>query len=190
VPLREPPKEFDSSVAKLVQMQHETWLHYVMFAIILSNSTPLFSSFFILISIAIMCTHVLLFALMKRTPFAAAWFQKLDHMVEHQIPFLEVAISLGLIVDLFTPYRSLLATVMYFWVFLRQRVTPIPMHVFQPTIFRQPKFAASHTRKAWSKVDEMIAPQINKLPIVKALYPKIVQLAAKFADPQGVAGRQ
>jgi hypothetical protein len=171
-------------------MQHETWLHYVMFAIILSNATPLFSSFFILASIAIMSTHVVLFTLTKRTPFAAAWLQKVEYVVEHQIPFLEVAISFGLIADLFTPYRSLLATAMYFWVFLRQRVTPIPMHVFQPALFRQPKFAASHTRKAWLKVDEMMAPLFHKLPVLKLLYPRIVELASKFADPQGVAGRQ
>ncbi len=161
-----------------------------MFAIILSNSTPLFASFFILASIAIMSTHVLFFTVTKHTPFAAAWLQKVEHVVEHRIPFLEVAISFGLIADLFTPYRSLLATAMYFWVFLRQRVTPIPMHVFQPTIFRQPNFAASHTRKAWSKVDETIAPFFHKLPVLKILYTRIVQMAAKFADPPGVAGRQ
>jgi hypothetical protein len=40
------------------------------------------------------------------------------------------------------------------------------------------------------KVDEMMAPLFHKLPVLKLLYPRIVELASKFADPQGVAGRQ
>jgi hypothetical protein len=174
-----------------MQFHQETWLHYVMFAVIVSNSTPLFSSVFILATIAIMSTHVLLFALSKFTPLAAALFQKVQVMVDRQIPFLEVAISFGLIADLFTPYRSLLATVMYFWVFMRQRLVPVPLHVFQPAIYREPRFAPSATRNAWSKVDQIVAPFFNKIPVFKMLYPKFVQLAANaFAEPKGVSGRQ
>ena len=136
-----------------------------MFAVIVSNSTPLFSSFFILATIAIMSTHVLLFALSKFTPLAATLLKKVQDIVDSQIPFLEVAISFGLIADLFTPYRSLLATVMYFWVFMRQRLGPIPMHVFQPAIYRQPHFAPSATRNVWSKVDQIVAPFFNNIPV-------------------------
>lgn len=185
-----PPTEFCPVVAQMVKMQHETWLHYIMFAIILSNATPMFSGIFIVATVAIMSTHVLLFAVAKRYSSIDVWLKKIQQLVEKQVPYLEVAISLGLIADICTPYRSLFATVMYFWVFQRQRLTPIPMHVFSPRLYNKPCFAPSGTRQAWSKLDDMVAPFFKSLPLLNGVYPKIVTLASKFADPQGVAGRQ
>jgi len=188
--IRVPPTEFCPVVEQMVKMQHETWLHYIMFAIILSNATPMFSGIFIVATVAIMSTHVLLFAVAKRSSSINVWLQKVEQLVEKQVPYLEVAISLGLIADICTPYRSLFATVMYFWVFQRQRLTPIPMHVFSPRLYNKPQFVPSGTRQAWSKLDDKVAPFFKSLPLLKGIYPKVVELASKFADPQGVAGRQ
>jgi hypothetical protein len=192
--IRVPPNEFCPVIAQMVKMQHDTWLHYFMFAIILSNATPMFSWIFIVITVAIMSTHVLLFAVAssqrERTSSVNVWLEKVEKLVEKNVPFLEVAISVGLIADICTPSRSLFATVMFFWVFQRQRLTPIPMHVFSPRVYNKPCFAPTSTRQAWSKVDDKVAPFIKSLPILKAVYPKLVELASKFAEPQGVAGRQ
>jgi hypothetical protein len=188
--IRVPHNEPCPVIAQMVIMQHDTWLHYVMFAIILSNATPMFSWIFIVTTVAIMSTHVLLFAVAKRTSSVNVWLEKVEQLVEKKVPFLEVAISVGLIADICTPSRSLFATVMYFWVFQRQRLTPIPMHAISPRVYNKPCFAPTSTRQAWSKVDDKVAPFFKSLPLLKAVYPKVVELASKFADPQGVAGRQ
>jgi hypothetical protein len=169
-------QEYNASVAKLKQISEEIWLHYFMFAIILSNATPLIPLIFIIATVAIISTHVLLFAIRERATFAANLLKKIEPLVANKIPYLEVATSLGLIADLFTPYRSLFATFMYFWVFQRQRLVS--------------KSQGCDTRQAWLKVHEKVAPVFDKLPLFRALYPKLVQLAAKFANPQGVAFKQ
>lgn len=169
-------QEYNASAAKLKQILEEIWLHYFMFAIILSNATPLIPLIFIIATVAIISTHVLLFAIRERATFAANLLKKIEPLVANKIPYLEVATSLGLIADLFTPYRSLFATFMYFWVFQRQRLVS--------------KSQGCDTRQAWLKVHEKVAPVFDKLPLFRALYPKLVQLAAKFANPQGVAFKQ
>jgi hypothetical protein len=149
-----------------------------MFAITLSNATPLIPLFFILATVAIMSSHVLLFAVRERAPFAADWYKWIDRVVTNKIPYLEVAISLGLIADLFTPHRSLFATFMYFWVFQRQRLV------------RKSSYDKNDTREVWLKLHENLAPFMLKLPLLNKLYPKLAQMAAKFANPEGVAFKQ
>jgi len=185
----DPSTPSGKAMLKFMEVQSDPWLHFLSFGVVVSNATPLFPNFLVLATIAIMSVHVLTFTVAYRLPLpivaaqAVALNRKLEQQVLPRIPFLEVAIGLGLIADVFTPHRSLVATVMYFWVFQRMRLASIPGY--------GGAVLASPTRLMWSKVDAFLSPFFLKLPLVGPLYTKITALAAKsFAEPQGVAGRQ
>ena len=185
----DPSTDSGKAMLKFMEVQSDPWLHFLSFAVVISNATPLIPNSFIVATIAIMSIHVLTFAVAYRlslpviTAYAVALNRQLELLILPRIPFLEVAIGLGLIADIFTPYRSLVATVMYFWVFQRMRLAPIPGFRGAPL--------PSPTRHMWSKLDAFLAPFFVRLPLVGPLYTKLTALAAKsFADPQGVAGRQ
>jgi hypothetical protein len=84
----------------------------------------------------------------------------------------------------------LLATVMYFWIFKRQRLTPIPMHILNPTLYRKPFFAHTPTYDAWSNLNQKLTSLLHGIPYLSRLHLKVSELAKKFVEPQGVAGRQ
>jgi hypothetical protein len=162
-----------SSAAKVLS---HTWLHYLMFALVLSNATPLIPLLFITATVVIISTDVLLFAVRERAPIVSAWHEKILSMNKTFIPWLEVIIGVGLIADIFTPNRSLLATFMYFSVFQRHRLA------FKKT--RQ------EILPVWSKLDAKVSPFFSNVPLLNKLYPKLREMAKKFANPEGVASNQ